>query len=316
MYTLLVVILHNLELLPDLLEAWKKAGIPGITLLPSAGGFEAASQFQRSGLAGLLSVFESSSPQQRTLISLIDNEETLSIAISEAERVVGGFDRPRTGILFTVQVGQALGLQKWGDTGKPEKTAKDSQRDKKALDKGTANLLGWFEEELRELHGTKTLTQWRKKRNLQVSATFKDLLNQPTVVTVDTPLVEVLKAFLKNPHVPVACVVNQEERLVGIIKEDWLAEMMLVPAMPENFIQDPDQYDKAIAYARMEADQKAFDVMDDPEFISNECTLEEAFVEMRSKGAVGLPMVNKHYRVVGYLSLVELLGVYFGTEED
>jgi CBS domain-containing protein len=311
-YTLLVVILHNLEHLPDLLEAWKKAGIPGITLLPSSGGFEAASQLQRSGLAGLLSVFEHSAPQQRTLLSLIDNPETLAIAISEAERVVGGFDRPRSGILFTMPVGQALGLQKWGESHNAEKNAKEQNREPKQLDKGTANLLGWFEEEVRQLHGSQTLNSWRKKRSLQVSVVFKDQLNPPTIVTVDTPLMEVLKAFLKNPNVPIACVINQEERLVGMIKEEWFAEMMLVPAMPEKFIQDPEQYDKAIRYARMDSNQKAFDIMVEPFFINNECTLEEAYAEMQSKGSVGLPVVNKHYRVVGYLSLTQLLGVYFG----
>jgi CBS domain-containing protein len=248
-------------------------------------------------------------------MSLIDNKETLSIAISEAERIVGGFDRPRSGILFTLPVGQALGLQKWGDTRSLEKAAKKGSRGKENLDKGKANLLGWFEEEVRELRGTKTLAGWRKKRNLQVSVVFKTLLNQPTVVTVDTPLKDVLKAFLNNPNVPIACVINNEERLVGMIKEEWFAEMMLVPAMPENFIQDPEQYEQAIAYARIDPDQKAFDIMVDPNFINHENTLEQAFVEMQSKRAVGLPMVNKHYRVVGYLSLTELLGVYFAQEE-
>jgi len=316
MYTLLIVILHNLEHLPDLLEAWKNAGIPGITLLPSAGGFEAASQIQRGGLSGLLHVFDNSNPQQRTLMSLIDNQETLAIAISEAEKVVGGFDRPRSGILFTVPVGQALGLQKWGDTGSLEKAAQELRREKKQSEKATSNLVGWFEEEVRALHGTKTLAGWRKKRNLQISVVFKSLLNEPTVVTVDTTLKDVLSAFLNNPHVSLACVINQEERLVGMIREEWFAEMMLVPAMPENFIQDPDQYEKALAYAKMDPDQKACDIMVDPVFVTHESTLEEAFVTMQGKGMVGLPMVNKHYRVVGYLSMTELLGVYFGSNEQ
>lgn len=315
MHTLLIVILHNLELLPELLDAWKKVGIPGITLLPSLGGFEAVSQLQRSGLSGLLSVFEQSSPKQRTILSLIDNEETLSIAISEAERVVGGFDRPHTGILFTLPVGQALGLQKWGTDHQPAKAVNETGREKKSLDRGAANLLGWFEEEVRELYGKKTLAGWRKTRNLHVATVFKNLLNQPTVVSVDSPIRDVLSAFLSNPHVPVVCVINQEERLVGMIKEEWFAEMLLIPAMPENFIQDPDQYEKALAYARMKPDQKAFDIMIDPDFISHECTLEEAFLEMQRKTVIGLPLVNKHYRVVGYLSLLELLGIYFNQDE-
>ena len=107
MLTLVIVILHNLDLLPNLLEAWKQAGIPGVTILPSTGGFQAAAQFQRGGLASLLKLVDQANPSQRLLFSLVDNENTLAIAISEAERVVGGFDRPHSGILFTLPVGKA-----------------------------------------------------------------------------------------------------------------------------------------------------------------------------------------------------------------
>lgn len=316
MYTLLVVILHNLDLLPDLLDAWKQAGIPGVTLLPSAGGFQAAKQFQRGGLASLLKIFESNSPHQRMLLSLIDNDETLAIAISEAERVVGGFDRPNSGILFTIPVGKALGLQKWGETSRREKAAQDQKREKEKLDKGTENLMGWYEEEVRDLHGEKTLTGWRKKRKLLVSVAIKSLQNPPTIVSVDTPLKAVTKALLSNPNVPIVCVTNQEERLVGIIKEEWFAEIMLVPTMPEKFIQDPDQYEKAVAYARMDPEGKAFDIMEDPVFINNEASLEEAFIEMQSHHCTGLPLVNKHYRVTGYLTMAELMAVYFSEDEE
>lgn len=312
-YTLLIVILHNLDVLPELLEAWKEAGIPGVTLLPSTGGFQAAKQFQRSGLAGLAKLFEQTTPHQRMLISLIDSPDTLAVAISEAERVVGGFDRPNSGILFTMPVGQALGLQKWADPRKIEETQKQTI-DKPKLDKGTANLLGWFEEEVRAQHGEETLNAWRKKSKQLISMILKSALNQPTIVTVDTPLNEVAKIFLANPHVPLICVINAEERLVGIIPEVWFAEMMLVPAMPERFIQVPEEYEKAINYVRMDPGQKAFDIMEDPVFISNEATLEEAFFIMNEAQTNGLPVVNKHYRVVGYLSLSELMSVYYGGE--
>ncbi len=316
MYTLLVVILHNLDLLPELLEAWKNAGIPGITLLPSSGGFQAAKQLQRSGLSGLLSVFESNSPQQRMLLSLIDDKETLAVAISEAERVVGGFDRPNSGILFTLEVGKALGLRKWSQSGQTEKENQKKEQKKEKVDKGTENLLGWFEEEVRDLHGTETLTDWRKKRKQLLSVAIKSFKNSPTIVSADSPLKEVMQAFLSNPNVPIVSVINQEERLVGIIKEEWFAEIMLVPAMPEKFVQDPEQYDKALTFARMDPDGKAFDIMEDPIFINNESTLEEAYLELQEHQCTGLPVVNKHYRVTGYLTLTELMAVYFSGDEQ
>ena len=316
MYTLLVVIMHNLDHLPELLEAWKQVGIPGVTLMPSQGGFQAVSQIQRGGLANLLNLVEQASPNQRVIFSLIDNKETLSIAVSEAERVVGGFDRPHSGILFTIEVGDALGLRKWGETRRLEQEARLVAREKKHPDKASDNLLGWFEEEVRDLHGDKTLTNWRKKRRRLVSTTFKEYMNEPTVVTVDNDLKEIMAAFLRNPHVPIACVVNRAGRLVGMIRQMAFAEMMLVPAMPEQFIQKPEQYEKAIAYARMDPEERAFDIMEDPVFILNEATLEEAFLAFQEHKATGLPVVNKHYRVTHYLTLTELLDEYFGTEKQ
>ncbi len=316
MYTLLVVILHNLDHLPELLEAWKQVGIPGVTLLPSQGGFQAVSQIQRGGLANLLNLVEQASPNQRVVLSLIDNKETLAIAVSEAERVVGGFDRPHSGILFTIDVGDALGLRKWGETRRLEEEARLVAREKKHPDKANDNLLGWFEEEVRDLHGEQTLTNWRKKRRRLVSTTFKEYMNEPTVVTVDSDLKQVMDAFLQNPHVPIACVVNQAGRLVGMIRQMMFAEMMLVPAMPEHFIQKPEQYEKAIAYARMDPEERAFDIMEDPVFILNEATLEEAFLAFQEHEATGLPVVNKHYRVTHYLTLTELLREYFGEEKQ
>lgn len=315
MYTLLVVILHNLDLLPELLEAWKKVGIPGTTLLSSQGGYQAVNQLQRGGLANLLSIMEQASPNQRMILSLIDNNETLSIAISEAERVVGGFDRPNSGILFTMEVGDALGLKKWGDTQRLAKAARQLARGEKPVDKGSENLLGWFEEEVRGLHGEQTLTGWRKKRKQQTSVVFKKHLNEPSIVTVDDTLADIMKAILANPQVPLICVVNRAGRLVGIIREEVFAEMMLVPAMPEQFIQQPEQYEKAIDYVRMDPGTRAFDIMEEPISIPNDCSLEEAFLEFQKQGLTGLPMVNVHYRVTGYLTLSELMQAYFGEEK-
>jgi CBS domain-containing protein len=313
-YTLLVVILHNMDLLPELLEAWSKVGIPGTTLLPSVGGYQAVNQLNRGGLANLLSILEQASPNQRMIMSLIDNKETLSIGISEAERVVGGFDRPDSGILFTLEVGNALGLRKWGETRRLAKEARAVAREGKKISKADENLLTWFEEEVKGLHGENTMMGWRKQRKQQVSATFKEPLCKPAMVTVDDTLQDVMNTFLANPHVSMVCVINRADRLVGVIRQEAFAEMMLVPAMPEQYIQQPEHYEKAIDYARMDKSQRAFDVMEDPIFILNEAPLDEAYLAFQNYGVNGLPIVNIHYRVTGYLTLSELMGEYFGKK--
>ena len=114
MTTALYVILHDPELMPKLLKAWKKAGIPGVTIIPSMGGFEAEKHVRRGGLNGLLNLItHDDSSGQHTLMSVIDEPEMLELAISEADRVVKGFDSPNNGILFTLPIGHVLGLNKW-----------------------------------------------------------------------------------------------------------------------------------------------------------------------------------------------------------
>jgi CBS domain-containing protein len=306
----LVVILHDLDRLPELLDAWKKAGVPGVTILQSAGGFHAEALVRRGGLGGLLNLFEQSDSQQRLVFSLVDDPEILALGISEADRVVKGFDRPHSGILFTIPIGEALGLQKW-----PKKYGLDEldlQEEAPKADKGDANLLRWFEKELEDLHDRATLKDWEKKRSQPISEIVEQSDSVPTIVRVDTPLKEVIAAFLATPRVPVVSVINSEERLVGVIEEKKLAELLLIPAMPEHFIHDPDGYDRALKYAKLDPDCHAGDIMGEPFFVSQEGSLEQAYVAMKNAALPGLPVVDKHYHVTGYLTILEVLAVYFG----
>ena len=141
MLTLLIIILHDISCLPDLLAAWKKIGVPGVTIMESVGGFQAEKLLKRSGFSALLNLFDNTADKQRFIFSLINNQDKLDQAISEAAKVVRGFDRPSSGILFTIPVGQALGLQKRKKNVPTEEI--------KVPDKNTDNLLSWFEEEIK-----------------------------------------------------------------------------------------------------------------------------------------------------------------------
>lgn len=310
MITLLIVILHDLDKLPTLLEAWKKASVPGVTILQSAGGFHAETLVKRGGLSGLLKLFEQGDGQQRLLFCLIDDQEILQIAISEADRVVGGFDRPHSGILFTIPVGEVLGLQKWAKQEDPQEIELD---DIPETDKGTENLSRWLEKEIEDQHGRKALKEWKTKRTKNIQAAVNKPALKPIIVHVDTPLDEIVKQFVTNPQISLACVINQEDRLVGLIEEKQLGEIMLIPAMPDQFIQDPEGYEQALKYAKMKPDRPASDVMGEAAFVSESGTLEEAYIAMRSHKLEALPVVDKHYHVTGYITLKGVLSVFFGN---
>jgi len=303
--TLLIVILHDLDRLPELLEAWKRANVPGVTILQSAGGFHAEKLVKRSGLGGLLQLFEQTSAQQRLLFCLIDDPDILKLAIAEADRVVGGFDRPHSGILFTLPVGEVLGLQKW------EQADIEIDNLDVPTDKSAANLRMWIEKEIEERHGAKALKEWKVKRQKRITAVNNKPHLTPTIVRVETPIKDVLSAFLDNPRIPVACVVNAEERLVGLIDKKKLGEMVLIPTMPDQFIQDPDGYEKALKYAKMDSSYPASEIMGKAVFVTEDGTLEQAYLAMRSNKLEGLPVVNKEYRVTGFVTLTELLAYFF-----
>ncbi len=305
MHTLLIVILHDLDCLPDLLKAWEDAKVPGVTMLPSYGGFQAQALVRRSGLGSLLGIFDQEKAQQRTLMCLIDDPEILEVAISEADRVIKGFDRPNSGILFVVPVERALGLKKWGRPAVkplPEETEEES------------NLMQWFRQDIKDAYGKDMIEAWKEKRELTVEQIFDAKAPKPPIVPIDSPLPDVLQALLSAPNRPVACVINSEERLMGVVAPSDLAEVMMIPVVPEAFINAPSDYERALRFIDPEKAPVAADIMSEPVFVQLSDTLQDAYLKMRTNRFGGLPVVDKHYRVRGYLSLLQVVDACFGKK--
>jgi len=313
MLTMLVVILHELDYLPELLEAWRKINVPGVTILQTMGGFQAEAFVNRGGLGSLLGVFENNKSQQRTLFSLIDNPELLEQAIAEADRVVKGFDRPHSGILFTIPLDRALGLKKWG---KPdEKKANEILEEQTNNHKGNENLVKWLEEDIKEKKGKQALSQSSILRNTAVSEIVKVLDQDAVIIPADAPLNSVVRALVSRPDLPFACVINSEKRLVGIVHPAAVAENMMVSIIPEEFVDDPEEYEKARKLINAGEERMVSDVMGDPVFVHMEDNLEKAYHEMREHRLSGIPVVDKHYHVQGYVSLVAVMAVCAAEEE-
>lgn len=302
--TALIVILHEPKLLPRLLRAWDRANVPGVTILPSMGGFQAQKQVHRGGLGGLLNMFTPDEPGQRTLISLIDEPETLARAISEADRVVKGFDSPRSGILFTLPIDNVLGLQKWRHAPPTPEIAAPPRKEH-------SNLLKWFYEDVKETYGRAALTDWSDQRQLQVGEIIHTLDLDPIVVRVDTPLGEILARFCENPAVSLACVINTEERLMGIIPIAAIAEALLAPVVPEAFVDESEGYAKALQYSAPDTNLLAADIMREPVYAHTTADLVETYQRMQENGLTELPVVDQFYHVVAHITLLEMLAASF-----
>ncbi len=308
MTNLLMVILHDLTHMPEILDAWKEIGIPGVTILNSVGGFQASELMRRRGLGSFLKMFDEVRSSQRTLFSLIDDPDLLEQAISEADRIVKGFDSPRSGILFTMPIGQVLGLQKWG-LDKPQERIDEFESTQE--DQSRSNLLQWLEDDINSKYGDGARLDWSKKRARKISEIIGRSKQKPILVRMDQALQEVLEAFTSNPDACLACVVNKESRLMGIINTQSLAEMMFIPVMPEEYIDDPQGYEQALKYADPSKIQVAAEIMGEPLFVHPDDNLEKAFRLMKEHKLPGLPVVDKYYHVTGFVSLLDLMNTCF-----
>ena len=274
MVHLLVVILDDLKALPDLLQAWREAGVPGATILESVGAYRAHTWLERVGLGALERLFEAEEIRRRTLLTAIDDEALLARAIAEAERVVGGFERPNTGILLVLPVAEARGLRK---------------EHPKAPEKAVPYPVcpGWREMRIGQITGAVGL--------------------EPVTVPPDATLDEVARALAAHPGVRVACVVTKEGRLIGLLDVHTIAENLLLYILPEELLREVTDLDQVAKFAEKTRVRTAADGMQKPVWVKETDTLKQALMLMHEHRLSGLPVVDEAYRVVKYIDLLGLL---------
>ncbi len=282
MIHLLIVILDDLKCLPELLRAWREIGVPGVTILESAGGHQTHNWLSRVGLGALDHLFEDEDVRRRTLLAAIEDDDLLDRAIAEAERVVGGFDRPHSGVLLVLPVAQARGMQKVRPRPPQEPPPPAIRPD-------------WL--------------AWRDTPVEDVAA----ILNlQPTVVSPDTPLDQVACAMLNQPNVQVACVVAGDGRLEGLLDLHALADDVFFHITPEEFLSEVTDLERVLDFANKSRLRTAADAMQDPVWVKRGETVKKAFQRMHDHRLSGLPVVDDRYHLVGYINLLELLAICLG----
>lgn len=275
---LLIVVLDNLQHLPDLLDAWHTLGVPGVTILLSAGSYRARTWLERVGLGALDRLFEAEELRRRTLLAAIDDDSLLEQAIAAADRIVGGFEHPDTGLLLVVPVVRAKGMRKL--PAKPRLT----------------------EQPLPVLR-----PDWKIRRDTPVEKAAAILNLTPTLVRPDTSIDQVVKVMLNQPNVHVACVVNDQDVLLGLIDLYTLADALFIHITPEEFLREITQLEDVVRYADTSRMRSAADVMQAPNCVKPGETVQDAFKRMHDERLSGLPVVDEQLHVIGYVNLLELL---------
>ena len=284
---LLIVILDDLSCLPDLLQAWRKIGV-GTTIMESVGARRAETWLSKAGLASLDRLFDAREVRRRTLWAVIEEDNLLAQAVAEAEQVVGGFERPDSGLLLVLPVAQTKGLHKVEQVPSQKEPPPAVRPD------------------------------WIILRDTPVDEVADILDLKPTVISPDTPLDEVANAMLTHPRVHVACVVAEDGRLVGLLSLREIADDVFFHITPEKFLSEISDLDEVMEFAGRTAMRTASDAMQDPVWVKRGETVREAFRRMHEHKLPGLPVVDEQYHVVGYVNLLELLaiGLKSGGEES
>ncbi len=108
---LLLMVLDDSTRLNEVLEAWKEAGVPGITILESTGLNRILPRHAaKSMYAGFSQVFGGARVGHQTLFAIIDSMDLAEAAVSATEAVLGDLRKPHTGIMCAVPIAQTWGV--------------------------------------------------------------------------------------------------------------------------------------------------------------------------------------------------------------
>lgn len=113
MANLLVLILDNPEKLSDILRAWTRAGVSGMTILDGIGARrleEHACRDDMPLMPSLRSLLASEHSNNQLILSVIEDEAVLERAIRAAEQIIGDFCKPHSGVMFVVPVTRTWGI--------------------------------------------------------------------------------------------------------------------------------------------------------------------------------------------------------------
>ena len=129
---------------------------------------------------------------------------------------------------------------------------------------------------------------------------------EPNIVHVDDDVIAVARAAFARPQTRVLAVVDQDERLVGILPVLRIVEEVVARAAPEILMAEVTDFESAARFGREVGALLCRDLMSPAISLRPDSTVGDAFRAMHEHRLSGLPVVDEERRVVGYIDLLEL----------
>lgn len=108
---LLVMVVDDPGKLDDVMRAWVKAGVPGVTVLESTGIHRVLTrETAHPAFAGFGQMFGGGHVGHNTLFAVVESMEVAEAAVEGTEEVLGDLDKPHTGLVFALPVARTWGM--------------------------------------------------------------------------------------------------------------------------------------------------------------------------------------------------------------
>lgn len=105
----LFLVLNKTEKLNEILEKFVEVGVTGATIFDSQGMGSALIEGDIPLFGGVLrSVMDNNRPYNKTIFTLV--EEDMRAAKAAVKEVLGEMDQPGVGLMFSVDVGDVIGI--------------------------------------------------------------------------------------------------------------------------------------------------------------------------------------------------------------
>lgn len=113
---MVLLVLQNTDKLRDILEAWEKAGAPGVTIMNSTGIGRLRQHPSLWDDLPLLPRLEDFYKHEellsRTLFSVVSDEPMVDEIVRATQSILGDLSQPETGLLVVFPLSRVYGLEK------------------------------------------------------------------------------------------------------------------------------------------------------------------------------------------------------------
>ncbi len=110
---ILFLVLNEVEYLDEILDAFVDVGVKGATILDSQGMGSALTNGGKDlpFLGALRNLLDDSRPYNKTIFTVIEDDEVLEDAVKAVKEILGDMKKPGVGLMFTLPIGKIYGMR-------------------------------------------------------------------------------------------------------------------------------------------------------------------------------------------------------------